>query len=131
MSVDRLLDADFLIARWQGGENSDAFRWLEANAGLRLGIPWIVKGEFLRAAAVAGQETAPFIQMLARYPTVWPDDEVIALYAALFRDAHRAVPAPPAAWCWIAATAVRSGVPIVTRRLEMFRGVEGFAAEEF
>lgn len=131
MTVDRLLDADFLLARWREGEGSDASRWLEANAGLRLGIPWIVKGEFLRAAAVAGQEIAPFAKVLSRYPTVWPDDAVISLYAALSQEVRRIAPAPPAAWCWIAASAVRAGVPLVTRRLAIFRAVEGFAAEEF
>ena len=127
MIVDRLLDTDFLIARWQGGEESDASRWLEANSGLRLGIPWVVKGEFLRAAEMAGQETAAVRRILSRYPTHWPDDDLVSTYASI----ASAFPDQPTNWCWIAASAVRSRVPIVSRRLGVFREIEGFVAEAF
>jgi hypothetical protein len=50
MRVDRVLDTNFLIARWREGEGGPASVWLKANANLILGIPWIVKAEFLRAS---------------------------------------------------------------------------------
>ena len=52
IAVDRLLDTNFLISRWREGRNSPAAKWLRDNADLAVGLPWIVKGEFLRGAAV-------------------------------------------------------------------------------
>ena len=83
MRVDRLVGTDFLIDRWGNGEASDAATFARAHQDDSLAIAWIVKGEFLRAAAIAGRDSPELFEFLARYPTHWPDEEVVASYARL------------------------------------------------
>ena len=83
MNVDRLVDTDFLIDRWRNGESSDAWAYARAHMDDSLAIPWIVKGEFLHVAGVVGQHSRQVVEFLARYPTHWPDEELLAGYARL------------------------------------------------
>ena len=83
MRVDRLVGTDFLIDRWRHGEASDASAYARAHQEDSLAISWIVKGEFLRAAAIAGHDSPALLEFLARYPTHWPDEEVVVGYARL------------------------------------------------
>ena len=129
IAVDRLLDANFLIARWRDGEKSAAARWLKANPDIVVGLPWIVKAEFLRGAAVAGHDPHQVHAFLDRFPVTWPDDQTLDLYAAQFAKlrAINALPGPHD--LWIAACALQHQVPLVTRNTAQFKKIEGLRLE--
>ena len=131
ITVDRLLDANFLISRWRDGAKSAAANWLRANADLVVGLPWIVKAEFLRGAAVAGHDPREVREFLDRFPVAWPDDQTLELYAVQFAElrAINALPGPHD--LWIAASALQYGVPLVTRNIAQFQRIEGLRLESY
>lgn len=131
ITVDRLLDANFLISRWRDGEKSGAAKWLRANPDLVVGLPWIMKAEFLRGAAVAGHNPREVREFLDRFPVAWPDDQTLEIYAVQFAKlrAINALPGPHD--LWIAASALQHGVPLVTRNTAQFAKVDGLRLESY
>jgi predicted nucleic acid-binding protein len=112
IAVDRLLDTNFLILRWRDGRNSPAAQWLRDNADLALGLPWIVKGEFLRGAAVAGHQPDAVRTFLDRFPAIWPDNTTLEIYASQFARLRAANSLPRPHDLWIAATALPSTIDV-------------------
>ncbi len=131
IAVDRLLDTNFLISRWRDGKNSSAAQWLHDNADLALGLPWIVKGEFLRGAVVAGHPPGEVRAFLDRFPTAWPDDATLEIYAELFARLRSANTLPGPHDLWIAASAIQLRVPLVTRNTAQFSKIEGLKLESY
>ncbi|MFM8884807.1 MAG: type II toxin-antitoxin system VapC family toxin [Chthoniobacterales bacterium] len=131
VAVDRLLDANFLISRWRDGDKSPAAKWLRANAGLVVGLPWIVKAEFLRGAAVAGHQHREVREFLNRFPVAWPDEGTLDIYASQFAKlrAVNALPGPHD--LWIAVSALQHGIPLVTRNTQQFAKVDGLQLESY
>jgi len=129
--VERLLDTNFLISRWRDGGKSAAAKWLEANPNLVVGLPWIVKAEFLRGAAVAGHNPREVREFLDRFPAAWPDDQALEIYAVQFAKlrAINALPGPND--LWIAVSALQHGVPLVTRNTVQFGKIEGLQLEGY
>jgi tRNA(fMet)-specific endonuclease VapC len=120
MRVDRLVDTDFLIDRWRNGEASGASIYARAHMEDSLAISWIVKGEFLGIAGIAGQDSPQIMEFLARYPTHWPDEELILGYARLNVLLLRRSLSLRTNDLWIAASALRLDVPLVTRNTREF-----------
>ena len=83
MNVDRLVHTDFLIDRWRNGEGSGAAVYARAHRDDSLALPWIVKAEFLHLMELAGYDAEKIGEFLGRYPTYWPDDELLVDYARL------------------------------------------------
>jgi len=131
MRVDRLVDTDFLIDRWRNGEASDASVYARAHQDDSLAISWIVKGEFLRSAGIAGHDSPQLLELLARYPTHWPDEELVVGYARLFVMLRRRSLSLGANDLWIAASALRLGVPLVTRNTRAFGKVPGIKLDPY
>lgn len=129
--VDRLLDANFLISRWLDGEKSPAAKWLRTNADLAVGLPWIVKAEFLRGAAAAGHQHRQVREFIDRFPVACPDEETIDIYAVQFAKlrAVNALPGPHD--LWIAASALQHGIPLVTRNTQQFAKIDGLQLESY
>lgn len=131
MHVDRLVDTNFLISRWREGEKSPASTWLVANGDLVIGIPWIVKAEFLRGAKVAGHDLAQVRNFLNRYPTIWPNDQALELYASLFPTLRRNNAFIGPHDLWIAVAALQCRVPLVTRNKAEFEQVPELLVETY
>jgi tRNA(fMet)-specific endonuclease VapC len=129
--VDRLLDANFLISRWRDGEQSAAARWLRSNANLVVGLPWIVKAEFLRGSAVAGHDPKEVRGFLDRFPVAWPDEETLDLYAVQFAKLRAANSLPGPHDLWIAVCALQQKVPLVTRNTVQFGKIDGLGLESY
>ena len=131
MKVDRLVATDFLIDRWRNGEASDASLYARAHREDSLAISWIVKGDFLRAAETARYDSPEVVKFLARYPTQWPDEEIVIGYARLsvrFRQQSFSFAAND---LWLAASALRLSVPLVTRNTNAFAKVSGIRLDPF
>jgi tRNA(fMet)-specific endonuclease VapC len=131
MRVDRVLDTNFLIARWREGEGGPASVWLKANANLVLGIPWIVKAEFLRGAEIAGHDRQAIRDFLKRFPTVWPDEETLEIYASLYSALKKRNELIGPNDLWIAASALQKSVPLVSKNKIEFQRVPGLHLEGY
>lgn len=131
VAVDRLLDANFLISRWRDGEKSPGAKWLRANADLVVGLPWIVKAEFLRGAAVAGHQRREVREFLDRFPVAWPDEGTLDLYAAQFAKLRTVNALPGPHDLWIAVSALQQGIPLVTRNTQQFAKIDGLQLESY
>lgn len=129
--IERLLDTNFLVSRWRGGLDSPAAAWLEANRDIEVGLPWIVKAEFLRGAAVAGHGQGEVGAFLTRFPTAWPDDATLDLYASLYAELRKANALPGPNDLWIAASALQMGVPFVTRNTVQFSKFRNLKIEAY
>ncbi|HEY5704752.1 MAG TPA: type II toxin-antitoxin system VapC family toxin [Terrimicrobiaceae bacterium] len=131
MNVDRLVDTDFLIDRWRKGESSDAAIYARAHANDSLAIPWIVKGELLYVAGIAGQDSPRLLELLARYPTHWPDEGVLLAFARLKVHIVRRSITLRTNDLWIAVSALRLDVPLVTRNTGEFGKVPGIKLDPY
>jgi len=131
MRVDRVLDTNFLIARWREGEGGPASVWLTANANLILGIPWIVKAEFLRGAEIAGHDRQAIRDFLKRFPTVWPDENTLEIYASLYSSLKKRNELIGPNDLWIAASALQKLVPLVSKNKIEFQRVPGLLIEGY
>jgi predicted nucleic acid-binding protein len=114
-NIDRLVNTDFLIDRWRNGESSAASAYSRAHMDDSLAISWVVKAEFLRIAEYAGQDSPTILEFLARYPTHWPDEQLLSGYARLNTRLRQRSLSLCANDLWIAASALRLDVPLVTR----------------
>lgn len=63
--------------------------------------------------------------ILARYQRVQSDAETVAAYARLYAQCRQERRAIGPADLWIAATALRHGVPLITRNQRAFAGLPG------
>ena len=131
MRVDRLLDTNFLISRWRQGPRSAAANWLTTNGDLVLGISWIVKAEFLRGAEIAGHDREAIKDFLMRFPTVWPVDETLEIYASLYAVLQKRNELIGPHDLWIAASALQKSVPLVSRNKMEFERVPGLVLESY
>ena len=131
MRVDRVLDTNFLIARWREGKGGPASVWLKANANLILGIPWIVKAEFLRGAEIAGHDRQAISDFLKHFPTVWPDEETLEIYASLYSNLKKRNELIGPNDLWIAASALQKSVPLVSKNKLEFQRVPGLHLESY
>jgi tRNA(fMet)-specific endonuclease VapC len=131
MRVDRVLDTNFLIARWREGEGGLASVWLKANANLILGIPWIVKAEFLRGAEIAGHDRQAIRDFLKRFPTIWPDEDTLEIYASLYSTLKKRNELIGPNDLWIAASALQNSVPLVSKNKIEFQRVPGLHLESY
>jgi len=131
MRVDRVLDTNFLIARWREGEGGPASVWLKANANLILGIPWIVKAEFLRGAEIAGHDRQAIRDFLKRFPTLWPDEDTLEIYASLYSTLKKRIELIGPNDLWIASSALQNSVPLVSKNKIEFQRVPGLSLESY
>jgi predicted nucleic acid-binding protein len=131
MRVDRLIDTDFLVDRWRNGESSDASVYARAHLDDTLAIPWIVKAEFLQMAGIVGQDSPKITEFLARYPTHWPDEELLLAYARLNVLLRLRGLSLSANELWLAASALRLNVPLVTRNARGFGKVPGIKLDPY
>jgi tRNA(fMet)-specific endonuclease VapC len=131
MRVDRVLDTNFLIARWREGEGGLASVWLKANANLILGIPWIVKAEFLRGAEIAGHDRQAIRDFLKHFPTVWLDEDTLEIYASLYSTLKKRNELIGPNDLWIAASALQNSVPLVSKNKIEFQRVPGLHLESY
>jgi tRNA(fMet)-specific endonuclease VapC len=123
--VDYLLDTNFLIGLWREPTTGPEAHFLAANPDAALGIPWIVKAEFLAGAVVAGHALPRVAAFLADYPVVWADEDILMHYARLYaRSRQLGVRIGPND-LWIGAAAVARGLPLLTRNVGELSRVEG------
>jgi tRNA(fMet)-specific endonuclease VapC len=124
--MDFLSDTTLLIDLWREQDRPGAaLRFAEAHRDQSVGLPWIVKGEFLRGARLAGHAGDQVRRFLDSFVVVWPDEATLETYARIYVDlrGRNAMIGPND--LWIAACAATASLPLITRNPAEFRRVEG------
>ena len=127
--MDLIADTTFLVGLWR--RQSWALDFATSNPGKALGISWVVRGEFWHGAVRAGHDPAQeerFLSLglpLDDAPAIVP---VYAHVAAALQENH------PDVYLgigqndlWIAAVAVQSGLPLLTRNRRHFERIDGLS----
>jgi tRNA(fMet)-specific endonuclease VapC len=121
--MDYVIDTTFLIGRWRQKKDGAEQRFIETHPDESVLMPWIVKGEFLRGAVLAGHSPDEVRGFLSRYPTLWPTETTLVFYvqtyAALIPSNQLIGPND----LWIAASALEHGLPLLTRNVAEFQRV--------
>ncbi|MEO0452558.1 MAG: type II toxin-antitoxin system VapC family toxin [Verrucomicrobiota bacterium] len=131
MSIDYLIDTNFLISVWREKSAGKAWAWLRNHPDQSLGIPWIVKGEFLCGSIYTGQDASVVNDFLDRYPTLWPDERIVQRFASLYAILKKKNALPGPHDLWIASTAIEIETPLLTRNVAQFRRIPGCVIEAY
>lgn len=118
-------DTTFLIdlqrERRAGGGSGAAHRFLAAHADATMQLPTTALGEFAEGFEDAAD---PLLTLTMDHFDLLPvDAETALLYGRVVRDLRREGCLIGANDLWIAAAALRHGVPLVTRNVSDFRRV--------
>jgi tRNA(fMet)-specific endonuclease VapC len=130
--MDYLTDTTFLIDLWrERAKPGAALRFSEAHAGLVVGMPWVVKAEFLRGAVLAGHDPQAVTPFLDAFVVAWPTESTLLRYAEIYARLRKAHAMIGPIDLWVAAAAVEAGVPLLTRNTREFEKVEGLRLEAY
>ncbi|HMP71844.1 MAG TPA: type II toxin-antitoxin system VapC family toxin [Kiritimatiellia bacterium] len=122
--MDFLVDATLLIDLWREQRNpGPATRFALEHHDQTAAMPWMVMGEFLRGAYVAGVPREKFQEFLDAYILVWPSLETVDRYARLYADMKTSGRVIGPNDLWIAASALEHNLPLVTRNGRDFDGI--------
>lgn len=120
-------DASFLIDHQRergGGGSGPAHRFLRTRPDAELFLSAVALGEF--AEGVDDPENDPIVNEVRRSYVLIPIDErVAATYGTISRGLRRAGRLIGPNDVWIAACALRHGLPVVTANTEHFRRIDG------
>jgi predicted nucleic acid-binding protein len=129
--VDYLIDTTFLIRLWRERQSSREHRFIALHTDDSVAMPWVVKGEFLRGAILAGQDEEEISRFLDRYPTKWVTEDTLRQYAGIYMSLVRSRLMVGVNDLWIAASALEHGLPLLTRNVSDFRRVDGLQVVEY
>lgn len=123
--MDLIADTTFLVGLWRG--QFWATQFAKANPETRLGLPWVVLGEFWHGAIRAGHDSGMVSEFLALGIPVLETETAIQTYARLcskLQDtpAYRQIGQND---LWIAAVCLATGLPLVTRNTRHFDQING------
>lgn len=130
--MEYLTDSTFVIDLWRERDKSgSAKRFAEANAGTVVGLPWIVKGEFMRGARLAGHTRDVVSPFLDSFIVIWPTEHTLSCYADVYAELRsgNAVIGPND--LWIAATARELNLPLLTRNATEFSRVRDLVVVDY
>jgi tRNA(fMet)-specific endonuclease VapC len=121
--VDYVIDTGFLIGRWRTGASGPEQQFIEQHGDDTIVMPWILKAEFMRGAAVAGHPIEEVHAMLSRFPTLWVSEPTLICYVEIYTDLIKRNQLIGPYDLWIAASAVEHGLPLLTRNGKEFSRV--------
>jgi predicted nucleic acid-binding protein len=122
--MDLIADTTLLIGLWRS--QSWARSFAQTHTSSRLGIPWIVLGEFWHGATRAGHDASRVNQFLSIGIPLLETEKVIPIYAQLctkLQDSteYRGIGQND---LWIAAVSIAHARPLVTRNARHFSAIE-------
>lgn len=127
--MDLIADTTFLVGLWR--RQRWALDFAAANPAKTLGIPRVVRGEFWHGAVRAGHEPAEVERFLSLGLPLDDASAAVLVYAhiaAALQENHPDVYAGIGQNdLWIAAAAVQTGLPLLTRNRRYFDRVDGLA----
>lgn len=129
--MDFLIDTNFLIGRWRTGKTGAEQAFINLHPGAAIGLPWIVKAEFLRGAELAAHPAEEVASFINRYPVVWPDEETLRIYAHTYAELMHINQMIGPHDLWIAASVLRTELPLLTRNVSEFSRVPDLRVEDY
>jgi len=123
--MDLIADTTLLVGLWRGQSWATAFA--HAHQSSRLGIPWIVLGEFWHGAIRAGHDPSTVREFLSIGIPILETEKVILTYANLCAVLQGSSTYSGVGQndLWIAAVCLTHELPLVTRNARHFRSIEG------
>lgn len=122
--MDYLTDATYLIDLWrERSVSGPATRFALGHGQATFAVPWVAKAEFLRGALYAGVDGERAEAFLGNLFTVFPTEGTLCLYADLYAKLRRANRLIGPHDLWIAACALETGTPLLTRNTDEFARV--------
>lgn len=118
--MDYLSDTTFLIGRWRERAASPEQRFIDQHPDAALALPWVVKGEFLRGAVLAGLSAEVVARFLDRYRVVWPTEQTLQRYAETWAALAHGRQMVGVHDLWIAVCALEHDLPLLTRNAAEF-----------
>jgi predicted nucleic acid-binding protein len=123
--MDLIADTTLLVGLWLGQPWATSFA--HGHSSSRLGIPWIVLGEFWHGAMRAGHDASRVKEFLSIGIPLLETEKVIPCYAQLcskLQDSpdYRGIGQND---LWIAAVSIACATPLVTRNARHFSGIDG------
>ncbi len=129
--MDLIADTTFLVGLWR--RQSWAMDFASAHPGKTLGISWVVRGEFWHGAVRAGHDPAEVERFLS---LGLPLDETAGAVPFYARIASALQENHPDVYqgigqndLWIAAVAVQTGLPLLTRNRRHFDRIDGLSLQ--
>ena len=114
--MELIADIPVLIDIWRCRKAPARLSDLRAKAGeASLIVPWIVRAEFRRGAAVLKVEPEVVERFLAAFPQREHTPAVEARYAEAWAALRAAGKTPAYPDLWVAACALEAGLPLLTR----------------
>lgn len=127
--MDLIADTTFLVGLWR--RQTWALDFAARNPAMTLGIPWVVRGEFWHGAVRAGHDPAEVERFLALGLPLDDAAEAVIDYARItaalqeqHRDVYQGIGQND---LWIAAVAVQTELPLLTRNRRHFDRIDGLS----
>ena len=123
--MDLIADTTFLVGLWRG--QSWATQFAKNNPQTRLGLPWVVLGEFWHGAIRAGHDPATVTEFLALGIPILETEPTIQAYAHLCAGLQETPSFKQIGQndLWIAAVCIATDLPLVTRNVRHFQQIKG------
>lgn len=125
--MDLIADTTFLVSLWR--RQPWAVGFATDHRSSIIGIPWVVLGEFWHGAIRAGHDEAEVGRFLTLGIHLNDPGEVVRSYATLCSALQSGYPAEYRAIgqndLWIAATAIQTGRPLLSRNQRHFGKIAG------
>lgn len=123
--MDLIADTTFLVGLWRG--QPWATHFAKSNPQIRLGLPWVVLGEFWHGAIRAGHDSVIVSEFLALGIPVLETEMAIQSYARLCTDLQDTPGYKQIGQndLWIAATCLSMNLHLVTRNARHFQQIQG------
>ena len=129
--MDYLVDTMFLIGRWRNQRTGPEQRFIDEHHDVSLGIPWVVKAEFLKGSQYARHNADEVAEFINRYRVVWPDETTLMIYARLYSQLRQSGKMIGQHDLWIASSALQTDLTLVTRNVREFFRLSGLRIEDY
>ena len=123
--MDLIADTTFLVGLWRG--QSWATQFAKNNPQTRLGLPWVVLGEFWHGSIRAGHDPVTVTEFLALGIPILETEPTIQAYAHLCAGLQETSGYKQIGQndLWIAAVCIATALPLVTRNVRHFQQIKG------